>query len=131
MTPVAPHQNGHASPTTLRPITNGVAPLSGIAADAHLFALFATIAREAGRDDLHAEFTRRAASDSTHSFVDSGEHSIHLQQLGCRLLRSGKLTNAETAFRQVIKLDPTCVKPTAISVSSPLWHGHLDGHRGG
>ena len=111
------HQNKH-TPSTPIPHANRIEPLSGIADDAHLFALFAILAREAGRDDLHAEFTRRAANaPHTHAPLTTtaqtplpSPEADRLQQSGCRLLRSGKLPEAEAAFRQAIKLDPSCAE---------------------
>jgi tetratricopeptide (TPR) repeat protein len=78
--------------------------------DAYLFGIFAAIAREVGRADLHDEFTRRAASPpppapppAIHTPHPDGERH---QQIGCRLIREGKHVDAERAFREAIRLDP-------------------------
>lgn len=76
--------------------------------DSPLFALFASLAREAGRDDLHAEFTRRAQASTpspTPVPAPQSEAERH-QQLGCRLIREGKAAESLTEFREAIKLDP-------------------------
>src|SRR5579883_491889 len=77
--------------------------------NASLFSLFAKLAHAAGHDNLHAEFTRRAAArattppPSTHPPLPEAERQ---QQLGCRLIRERKFADAEQAFREAIRLDP-------------------------
>lgn len=77
--------------------------------DAHLFTLFASIAKQACRDDLHAEFTRRAATPTpvpnTPAPQAPSEAERHETE-GCRLIREGKPADAERAFRAAIRLDP-------------------------
>jgi tetratricopeptide (TPR) repeat protein len=82
---------------------------SGKSDDVSLFTLFATLAKEVGRDDLHAEFSRRAQANSpttptiTH---DPHPEAERHQQAGCRLIREGKPTEALAEFREAIRLDP-------------------------
>jgi Flp pilus assembly protein TadD len=75
-----------------------------------VFGIFAAIASEVGRTDLHAEFTRRAAGSAPAAVAPAPpardpEADRH-QQAGCRLIREGKLAEAERAFREAIRLDP-------------------------
>src|SRR5579883_1901092 len=76
---------------------------------AALFRLFAELAHAAGYDDLHAEFTLRAAASTptppppTHTPPSEAERH---QQRGCHLIRERRFAEAETAFRQAIQLDP-------------------------
>lgn len=58
-------QNGYTSRTTSDPLSTLLNIRNGRLDDLLLFELFATLAKEAGRYDLHAEFTRRAAGGST------------------------------------------------------------------
>jgi Flp pilus assembly protein TadD len=77
--------------------------------EASLFTLFATLAKEAGREDLQAEFTRRAQADSTALPATARQplpDAERQQQTGCRLIREGKHADAEAAFREAIRLDP-------------------------
>jgi hypothetical protein len=81
--------------------------------DAQLFRLFAILAERAGRTDLQDEFKDRASSHSIRDLEvgrphSSASESDRLQKDGCRLLREKKLSEAETAFRKAIKLDPSC-----------------------
>jgi tetratricopeptide (TPR) repeat protein len=77
---------------------------------ARLFRLFAEFAREAGRDDLHDEFIQRAHSTAGNApaLANQPRHpeAERQEQLGCRLVREGKLTEAENAFREAIRRDP-------------------------
>src|SRR4051812_11308936 len=77
--------------------------------DTFLFGLFAQLSREVGRNDLHSEFTHRAVASApalpSPPHTPNPEAERHHQH-GCRLIREGKFTEAETVFREAIRLDP-------------------------
>src|SRR5262249_9939674 len=81
---------------------------NGQSDDTSLFSLFAELAREAGRNDLYAEFTRRAVTGSAPlgpPAAPAHPDAERRHQDGCRLVREGKLVEAERAFRETIGLD--------------------------
>lgn len=71
-----------------------------------LFTFFATLAHQAGRDDLHAEFIRRAIDSEPALHPTLNLDSERHQREGCRLIREGKPSEATPAFREAIRLDP-------------------------
>lgn len=96
MTALAP-PNGVSRPAT-----------AAVASDAHLFALFADIARSAGRDDLHAEFTRRqAGGPPPEPRTPPDPRAAERHQEGSRLVREGRLEDALAPLREAIRFDPT------------------------
>lgn len=105
--------NGHAVAAPADDLTDLFARIRvGPADDTFLFGLFATLAREAGREDLHAELSRRAngplpATKDTPSVPRPNAKSEAKHKEGCRLVREGKLADAEVVFRESIRLDPT------------------------
>ena len=109
--------NGHALTTPTEVVEQLVASVrSGRSDDGFLFDVFATLAREAGREDLHAELTRRANGTSplpapSVPRVYPKAESHHKE--GCRLVRLGKLAEAETAFREAIRVNPNHHERTA------------------
>src|SRR5262245_14957714 len=74
--------------------------------DAHLFALFADLARAAGREDLCTELSRRATGPTVPvASVPAPRVNVRAEARhkdGCRLVRDGKLAEAEVAFRDAI-----------------------------
>src|SRR5438045_2236279 len=94
--------NGDPSPSVVRWAEVLTNLRDGETDDASLFSLFASIAREAGREDLYAEFTRRAAGSSeslsppampTRAQPASAEAERQHKE-GCRLVREGKPAEA-------------------------------------
>lgn len=79
-----------------------------------LFDLFAELAKEAGRDDLVEEFRRRA-NEATGPAAKPGQAprpedraaAAKRHTEACKLVTAGKLDEAETAFRDSLRLDPT------------------------
>jgi hypothetical protein len=103
--------NFHSSRMTLNPLTTLLSLRTGNTDSLHLFELFAILAQEAGRDDLHDEFHSRAASPHAQTppiTQPLSPEADRLQKDGCRLIRESKLAEAETTFRKAIKLDPSC-----------------------
>jgi len=107
---VAP--NGHASSTLSGKMDELISRVhNGRSDDAYLFGMFAVLAREAGREDLYVELTARAtgvaavASPPGATFRPSAKSEHHHKE-GCRLVREGKLDEAEKAFREAIRLEP-------------------------
>lgn len=78
--------------------------------DARLFGLFAEFAQLAGRDDLHDEFLRRASGETpaAPSFSQPAQNpeAQQKQAEASRLLREGRLTEAEALYREAIRLEP-------------------------
>src|SRR5205823_6293492 len=116
MSSLTPSSNGHLPSATDCVDELVYRILTGNSGDASLFSLFARLAREAGREDLHAEFIRRAAGASpaaseppatpaTLGRVRHPEATQHHDE-GCRLVREGQFADAEVAFREAIRLDP-------------------------
>jgi Flp pilus assembly protein TadD len=110
MLPSSNSHNGHVHQSTLNPLKTLFNLRVVGSDDSHLFELFATLAKEAGRDDLHEEFLDRAAGNHERTLPANqpppSSEADRLQKEGCRLIREKKLKDAEIAFRKAIKLDP-------------------------
>jgi tetratricopeptide (TPR) repeat protein len=108
MSAAVPTANGHA--TAVSSLTESRKRKRHIASDdEQLFSLFASLAREAGREDLIAEFERRAAGASRPVLARprvANAEADRFHKDGCRLVREGKIEEAEAMFRRAIRLDP-------------------------
>lgn len=91
-----------------------IAPYVHAGSSTDLFVQLALMASAAGREDLAYEFTQRAAichaapllaPVSSRTRILNSDADRHHKE-GCRLVREGKLAEAEVAFRQAIRLDP-------------------------
>jgi tetratricopeptide (TPR) repeat protein len=93
----------------------------GGVSESDLFTLFASLAAEAGRDDLQDELLKRVSSGTplkppppsnspaTFPPLTSGTiEADRLQKEGCHLIHQGNVKDAESFFRKAIKLDPSC-----------------------
>jgi tetratricopeptide (TPR) repeat protein len=105
--------NNNAHRSVVTPLTTHLNLRSGGLEESELFGLSATLAREAGCDDLDEEFLDRSVSRNSRASVANklSSPSIEadcLQNDDCRLISEGKLSDAEVAFRKAIKLDPSC-----------------------
>ena len=76
--------NGHASRATLNPLTTLLNLRARGADDSHLFELFAALAQEAGRDDLHEEFLNRALSTNISGRTEQATQSPSAERMGRR-----------------------------------------------
>lgn len=79
--------------------------------DAAMFGLFAELAGLAGRDDLSSEFRRRLESQTptaqTSAPIPVADPAASAQaDQGLASLRDGRFTDAESAFREAIRIDP-------------------------
>jgi hypothetical protein len=84
MSSVAPTYNGRASRATLNPLTTLLNLRARGADDSHLFELFAALAQEAGRDDLHEEFLNRALSTNISGRTEQATQSPSAERMGRR-----------------------------------------------
>ncbi len=112
MTSITPLSNARVFSVHARPLGHIAWLRSGQSDDTSLFTFFANLAKEAGRNDLHAEFTRRAQANAptppptSHPAHTPHPESERHQQAGCRLIREGKAADALAEFREAIRLDP-------------------------
>lgn len=91
--------------TALAPPNGTARSPAAAASDAHLFALFADIARSAGRDDLATEFARRLAGGAAPA-GPRDPRAAERHQEGSRLVRDGRLEDALGPLREAVKFDP-------------------------
>src|ERR1700721_2111333 len=106
-------KNGFTSRKTSNPLTTLLNIRNGGSDDSNLFELFATLSKEAGREELYDEFVSRSSGTISKTFSlnqlpPQSAEADRLQKDGCRLIHEGKHKDAEALFRNAIKLDPTC-----------------------
>jgi len=112
MSGLALSANGHSVTSTSSDLEHLLTRVRGSRKDdGYLFGLFAILAREAGREDLYVELTRRATGATLVSETPSPTRtpdakSEHHHKEGCRLVREGQLNEAVLAFRRAIRLHP-------------------------